>query len=70
MKPPAGDRWGPGPRIPALIISPYAKRNFVDHTPIRYDLDPQVHHSSLRAGTLVRRALAMGDLTAAFDFTQ
>lgn len=30
--PPKGDRWGPGTRIPALIISPFAKAGFVDHT--------------------------------------
>lgn len=32
---PKVDRWGPGTRIPALIISPYAKKGFVDHT--QYD---------------------------------
>jgi acid phosphatase len=32
VAPPKGDRWGPGSRIPALIISPYAKKGFVDHT--------------------------------------
>lgn len=31
--PPKGDRWGPGSRIPALIVSPLAKRGFVDHAP-------------------------------------
>jgi acid phosphatase len=31
--PPKGDRFGPGTRIPALIISPYAKTGTVDHTP-------------------------------------
>jgi len=30
--PPKADRFGPGTRIPALIISPYAKRGTVDHT--------------------------------------
>jgi acid phosphatase len=30
--PPKGDRWGPGNRIPALIISPYARKGTVDHT--------------------------------------
>ncbi|MBV9247931.1 MAG: acid phosphatase, partial [Acetobacteraceae bacterium] len=30
--PPKGDRWGPGSRIPALIVSPFAKQEFVDHT--------------------------------------
>jgi acid phosphatase len=27
-----GDRWGPGSRIPTIVISPFAKRGFVDHT--------------------------------------
>ena len=27
-----GDRWGPGTRVPAIIISPLAKKHFVDHT--------------------------------------
>jgi phospholipase C len=27
-----GDRWGPGSRIPALIVSPFAKRAHVEHT--------------------------------------
>ncbi len=29
------DRFGPGPRIPTIIISPFAKKGFVDHT--RYE---------------------------------
>jgi len=28
----AQGRCGYGPRLPLLVISPYAKRNFVDHT--------------------------------------
>jgi acid phosphatase len=35
VAPPKADRWGPGTRIPALIISPYAKKGVVDHT--QYD---------------------------------
>ena len=30
--PPHIDRWGPGVRIPTIIISPFAKKHFVDHT--------------------------------------
>jgi phospholipase C len=26
------DKWGPGTRVPAIVISPLAKRHFVDHT--------------------------------------
>jgi len=32
VPPPTGDRWGPGSRIPALVISPLAKKGYVDHT--------------------------------------
>jgi len=32
VAPPKGDRWGPGTRIPTIIVSPYAKKGFVDHT--------------------------------------
>lgn len=33
VSPPKADRWGPGTRVPAIIISRFAKRHFVDHTP-------------------------------------
>lgn len=32
VAPPKIDRWGPGTRIPALVISPLAKKGYVDHT--------------------------------------
>ena len=32
VAPPVVDRWGPGIRVPAVIISPLAKRHYVDHT--------------------------------------
>jgi phospholipase C len=35
VPPPVVDRWGPGIRVPTLVISPFAKRHFVDHH--RYD---------------------------------
>lgn len=31
VNPPTIDKWGPGTRVPALIISPFAKQAFVDH---------------------------------------
>ena len=51
VPPPPGDRWGPGSRVPVLMISPLAKRAYVDHTPYdttsilklietRFDLPP------------------------------
>lgn len=32
VAPPKGDRWGPGTRIPALVVSPFAKKGHVEHT--------------------------------------
>jgi acid phosphatase len=32
VSPPMGDRWGPGSRVPALIVSPHARKGEVDHT--------------------------------------
>jgi acid phosphatase len=32
VSPPKGDRWGPGSRVPTLIVSPFAKKGLVDHT--------------------------------------
>ena len=70
VAPPKGDRWGPGTRVPAIIISPYARRGYVDHT--QYDTTSIIKFITLRFGLEplpgVRRQ--MGDLTAAFDFGQ
>jgi phospholipase C len=32
VAPPVRDRWGDGTRVPLLVISPFAKRGFIDHT--------------------------------------
>jgi len=32
VAPPKIDRFGPGSRIPAIIVSPFARKGFVDHT--------------------------------------
>ncbi|MCX9152009.1 acid phosphatase [Pseudomonas sp. TB1-B1] len=32
VAPPKGDRWGPGTRVPALVVSPFARKGLVDHT--------------------------------------
>jgi phospholipase C len=32
VPPPVVDKWGPGTRVPTLVISPFARKNCVDHT--------------------------------------
>lgn len=69
--PPSGpgwsDRWGPGTRIPALIVSPYAKRGYVDST--SYDTTSILKLITRRFGLekLPGVRANTGDLTAALD---
>ncbi|MGY3041140.1 acid phosphatase [Rhodanobacter sp. TND4EL1] len=80
VAPPTGDRWGPGSRIPALVVSPFAKKGFVDHT--IYDTGSILRFITRRFGLrqlpgLKLRDASMiaaggpppGDLTAALQFT-
>jgi len=70
VAPPTGDRWGPGTRVPAIIISPYAKKGFVDHT--QYDTTSILKFIETRWGLapLGPRDAAANDLINAFDFAQ
>jgi phospholipase C len=35
--PPAVDRYGYGLRVPGIVISPYAKRGYIDHQVLSFD---------------------------------
>ena len=37
---PARDIWGPGQRVPCIIISPYARKGFVNSNSDRHVVDP------------------------------
>jgi len=78
VAPPQGDLLGPGTRIPAIIISPYAKMGTVDHT--QYDSASTLRLISKRFGLTALPGLtardqaltthggtAMGDLTNALN---
>jgi phospholipase C len=59
VAPPKGDRFGPGTRIPALIISPFAKAGTVDHTP--YDTGSILRFVTARWSLPVLPGIAMRD---------
>jgi len=70
VPPPYRDEWGPGTRVPTIVISPYAKRHHVEHTTYdslsilrlietRFDLQP-----------LTGRENHFGDMLETMDFTQ
>lgn len=76
---PKADRWGPGTRIPAIIVSPWARKGYVDKTQYdtasvlrlitrRFDL-PVLPGLKQRDQALVANGYRpMGDLTNALDF--
>jgi phospholipase C len=78
VAPPKADRFGPGTRIPAIIVSPFAKKGFVDHT--QYDTNSILRLIAKRYGLPVLPGIAtrdaalkahgskpMGDLTGALS---
>ena len=68
VAPPVVDRWGPGARVPAIIVSPFAKRGFVDHT--TYDTTSILRFIEVRYGLrpLAERDRKANDLRNAFLF--
>jgi acid phosphatase len=79
VAPPKGDLMGPGTRIPAVIISPFARTGYVDHT--QYDTASFMrfvaHRFSLPilsgiqgrdTALIASGSRPMGDLTNALDF--
>jgi phospholipase C len=83
--PPRVDQNGYGLRVPALVISPYARRGFIDHQALSFDAylkfieDDFLHHQRLNPRTDGRPDLRpdvreneriLGNLVKDFDFTQ
>jgi phospholipase C len=85
VAPPKVDANGYGLRVPGLVISPYAKRGFVDHQTLSFDaylkfieddflggarLDPKTDGRPDRRPTVRENVQLLGDLRRDFDFSQ
>ena len=70
VSPPVVDRWGPGARVPAVIISPFAKTAYVDHKV--YDTTSILALIEKRFGiaALTARDAAADPFSGAFDFSK
>lgn len=66
VPPPIGDAFGPGTRIPAIVISPLARKGYIDHT--RYDTTSILKFIESRYGIkpLTDRDAKADGLTGAF----
>jgi phospholipase C len=82
--PPVVDRNGYGLRVPALVISPYAKRGYVDHQTLSFDaylrfieddflggarIDPATDGRPDSRPTVREDVPQLGNLVADFDFS-
>src|SRR5437879_1983182 len=83
--PPRVDENGYGLRVPAIVISPYAKRGFVDHQTLSFDaydkfieddflngqrLDPSTDGRPDPRPTVRENVPILGNLVSEFDFSQ
>ena len=85
MAPPTVDGNGYGMRVPALVISPYARRGHVDHQVLSFDafnkfieddflggqrIDPKTDGRPDPRPDVRENAKILGDLAKDFDFTR
>jgi phospholipase C len=83
--PPKVDVNGYGLRVPGIVISPFARKGFIDHQTLSHDayvkfieddflngerLDPRTDGRPDRRPTVRENLRILGDLRADFDFSQ
>lgn len=85
VAPPQIDENGYGLRVPGLVISPYAKKGYIDHQTLSFDaylkfieddflngarIDPKTDGRPDSRPDVRENASILGNLTSDFDFTQ
>lgn len=70
VKPPQIDKYGYGFRVPALLVSPYAKRGFIDSTQLDYTSILHFIEQNWNLKPLTARDARAQSIAAGFDFQQ
>ncbi len=70
VAPPQLDKNGLGFRVPAIIISPYAKHSFIDGTQSEFSSTLRLIETVFHLPSLGTRDATSSDLLEAFDFSQ
>lgn len=70
VPPPQVDAYGYGFRVPALLVSPYAKRGYVDSTELDYTSILKFISDNWNLEPLAERDAKANSIINAFDFTQ
>ncbi len=68
VPPPQVDSWGYGFRVPMIVISPYAKRGFVDHDTMDHTSILKLIATNWRLPALTSREANASDMMSAFSF--
>jgi phospholipase C len=69
VPPPVLDLYGPGFRVPALLVSPYSRRGAVDHTALDFTAALKFVETNWGVPALGSRDAMSPGLASAFDFT-
>jgi phospholipase C len=67
-RPPQLDAWGLGPRVPLLIISPFAKHGCVEHQQLEFASVVRFIEELYGLPFLTARDKGSADIWDAFDF--
>lgn len=70
VAPPAVDEYGYGPRVPLLVISPYAKQGAVSHTVYEFGSVLQLIETRFNLAPLTMRDTIANSMLDMFDFGQ
>jgi phospholipase C len=68
--PPFVDEYGYGIRVPSLVISAYAKQNFIDHTTYSFDSWLKIVEERFGVDSMTQRDKYADPMLNSFDFTQ
>jgi phospholipase C len=69
VPPPHLDAYGLGPRVPAIVISPWAKRGFIDHDTMEFASVLKFIETIFRLPPLTERDAQTSDMLSAFNFS-
>jgi phospholipase C len=70
VAPPQIDQYGEGFRVPTLVISPWAKAHFIDHTHYEFSSLLRLAEDNFNLPVLGTRDSTSNNMTNSFDFNQ
>ena len=70
VPPPKIDQYGLGIRVPGLVISPYAKQNYIDHNTYSFESWLRIVEERFDIHPMTARDTNSMDMLDSFDFTQ